>query len=187
MSKTPAPLKAGARKIPVTRLIADARNYKEINPVRLADLMRDIAADPEHFQARPIICDQHGVIIGGEQRWRAAAELKWKTVPGFVIVDPTPARRREIMIRDNTEYGEPLEGALAELVAEQEADPNADLAALGLPEEDLQHLLEVANPDFTPGGPDGGSRLDQRMTRTIVCPHCKTEIPIQGTSVASDA
>jgi ParB-like chromosome segregation protein Spo0J len=176
--KNPAALKAGRRKLAVSRLHPDPQNYKEITPERLDDLARDIERDPEHFDARPIICDEKGTIIGGEQRWRAAVELGWKHVPGYVIVKPTAARRREIMIRDNVPYGTEVEGALADLVAEQWRDDDAEIAHLGLPEADLKPLLELAGAVQPPEPPP--ARAKGKITRTVPCPNCGHEVQVQG-------
>lgn len=102
-------------------------------------LCESIQANPEFFEARPILCTPDMVVFAGNMRLRAARHLKQKTVP-VIIMDITEEKARELMIRDNVNNGQWDTDALAEMFEIPE------LAAWGMPE-------------FTFGGqagPDGG-------------------------------
>jgi len=49
----------------------------------------------------PILIDENGVILGGEQRWRAAIDLKIDQVPVRVISDPDEKKKLRILIHSN--------------------------------------------------------------------------------------
>jgi len=77
------------------RLIKDD-NYKR--------LVKSLEDCPGLFDVRPCICsDRTGelVILGGNMRYRAAKELKYKIVPVIVMKGLTEAQEKEIVIKDN--------------------------------------------------------------------------------------
>ena len=85
------------------------RNPRTIRDDDFKKLVQSIEANPDYFEARPLILsDRTGelVIIAGNQRYRAAKELKLKEVPTFLIKDLTEEREKEIIIRDNVSNGQ---------------------------------------------------------------------------------
>jgi hypothetical protein len=71
-------------------------------------LCKSILDNPDYFQARPLILsDRTGklIIIAGNQRYKAAKQLKLKEVPTFLIKGLTEEREKEIIIRDNISNG----------------------------------------------------------------------------------
>lgn len=85
------------------------RNPRTIRDDDFKKLVHSIEANPDYFEARPLILsDRTGelVIIAGNQRYRAAKELKLKEVPTFLIKDLTEEREKEIIIRDNVSNGQ---------------------------------------------------------------------------------
>ncbi len=85
------------------------RNPRTILDDDFKKLAQSIEANPDYFEARPLILsDRTGelVIIAGNQRYRAAKELKLKEVPTFLIKDLTEEREKEIIIRDNVSNGQ---------------------------------------------------------------------------------
>lgn len=72
-------------------------------------LCESITRNPDLFNARPILCsDRTGelVVIGGNQRLKAALHLGLATVPVFVFSGLSVEREREIAVRDNVTNGE---------------------------------------------------------------------------------
>jgi hypothetical protein len=72
-------------------------------------LCKSIIDNPEYFYARPLILsDRTGklIIIAGNQRYKAAKELKLKEVPTFLMKGLTEEKEREIIVRDNHSNGE---------------------------------------------------------------------------------
>lgn len=85
------------------------RNPRTISKENMNKLVESIKANPDYFEARPIICsDRTGklVIIAGNQRLRAAGMAGLSEVPVVVLHGLTEEREKEITIRDNVELGE---------------------------------------------------------------------------------
>ena len=84
------------------------RNPRKITPGAFKKLCDSIARDPEFMRLRPIVTDEKGVIIGGNQRYRACMELGMKEVPDAWVVrtaDLTAAQRKRFVIVDNGPAG----------------------------------------------------------------------------------
>src|SRR4029077_3846584 len=61
-----------------------------------------VAASIREFGFRqPIVVDEHGVIIVGDTRYKAALKLGLKAVPVHVATDLTPAQIKAYRIADN--------------------------------------------------------------------------------------
>jgi ParB-like chromosome segregation protein Spo0J len=104
------------KEIPLSRLRLWPENPRTIRPQRLEELKRGLQADPEMLQARPLLALPDGIVIAGNQRLRAAQELGWETIP-VITVDLTWERARLWALRDNNQYGDWDEPALAEMLA----------------------------------------------------------------------
>lgn len=82
-----------------------SRNPRTITPARLADLQRDLEADPGMLWARPLVAREDGTVLMGNQRLAAAVALGWQTIPvAYVEVSDEVATLRAL--RDNVGYGE---------------------------------------------------------------------------------
>jgi DNA modification methylase len=143
------------------RLITSIRPY-ENNP-RLNDEAVDaVDASIKAFGFRqPIVVDEHGVIIVGHTRYKAALKLGLETVPVHVAVGLTPAQAKAYRIADNqtatlSQWNEdllPLE--LADLQG-----MGVDLDLTGFSADDLLRLLDpgsatgLTDPDDIPEPPD---------------------------------
>jgi DNA modification methylase len=98
---------------------------------------------------QPIVVDQHGVIIAGETRYKAALQIGLKMVPVLVATHLTPERIKAYRIADN-KTGEIAEWDHDRLVQEVvELEQMAfDLDLLGFTAEELQ---ELSGAEITPG------------------------------------
>jgi DNA modification methylase len=162
----PTPLHASAHSNTSTRLdvqelrLASLRpwpdNPRKIRPQRLDDLKRALEADPAMLWARPLIALPDGTVICGNQRLLAARALGWETIP-VLVVDLGPDRARLWALRDNAQYGDWDETALAGLLAELAAD-GVELALTGFATTDLDTLLAgivaPVDPEEAPTLPD---------------------------------
>jgi hypothetical protein len=82
------------------RLIKDA-NFKK--------LVKSLKEDPELMRLKPIIVDESNMILGGNMRYRALLELKYKEVNEEWVkkaTDFTPKQLKKFIIIDNQGYGE---------------------------------------------------------------------------------
>lgn len=143
-------------EVPVERLRLWPENPRRISDVRLEDLKKAMCADPEMLWARPLLALRDGTVFAGNQRLRAALELGWPTIP-VITVDLDPTRARLWALRDNNQYGEWDEAALAELLAELAAG-DIDLLLSGFAGQEIDRLLagvgEIADPDAVPPLPE---------------------------------
>lgn len=138
------------RATPLAKLHPNPRNPRTISESRFAALKDSLAADPDMLKARPVIALPDGTILAGNQRWRAAEALGWKTIPA-VTVDLDDERAKTWLLRDNVAYGENDEDLLAELLYELEQS-SADLLPLtGFPDDELQRLLDSVRGDSMNG------------------------------------
>lgn len=90
-------------------LVENPDNPRKSTPEGIKELAKSIADNPDFFEARPILLsDRTGVlmIIGGEQRSKAARSLGMEEVPTILFSGISEEREREIMILDNTHRGE---------------------------------------------------------------------------------
>jgi DNA modification methylase len=78
------------------RLIKDDKFHK---------LVQSLKDFPEMASVRPIVVNQDMVILGGNMRYKAMKEAKWKEVP-VQVVDWDEAKQREFIIKDNVGFGE---------------------------------------------------------------------------------
>lgn len=78
------------------RLIKDDKFYK---------LVQSLKDFPEMANVRPIVVNQDMIILGGNMRFKAMKEAKWKEVP-VQVVDWDEAKQREFIIKDNVGFGE---------------------------------------------------------------------------------
>src|SRR3990167_64495 len=87
-----------------SKLKVHPNNPRFIKDDEFKALIKSIQEDSEYFEARPVICsDRTGelVILGGNQRFRAACDLKLKTVPCIVFSYLTEADEVRLMMKDN--------------------------------------------------------------------------------------
>jgi hypothetical protein len=78
------------------RLIKDDKFHK---------LVQSLKDFPEMASVRPIVVNQDMVILGGNMRFKAMKEAKWKEVP-VQVVDWDEAKQKEFIIKDNVGFGE---------------------------------------------------------------------------------
>ena len=122
----------------------------ENNPRRINDAAVDaVARSIREFGFRqPIVVDEHGVIIVGHIRYKAAIKLGLKEAPVHVIVGLTPAQIKAYRIADNqtnrlSDWDQ--DRLVVELMELQKLDFDLDLT--GFTAEDLCGLLSPPNPE----------------------------------------
>lgn len=84
------------------------RNPRNITPDALAKLVASIKRDPEFMVLRPIVVDADGVILGGNQRYRAIRKIGMKEIPDNWVAraaDLTEEQKRRFILVDNAPDG----------------------------------------------------------------------------------
>ncbi len=91
--------------IAIEKLILHPDNPRKIDDEQFAILCESIVKNSDYFETRPILCNKEMVVFAGNMRLRAAQKVGLKEVP-VAIMDITPEKERELMIRDNVSNGE---------------------------------------------------------------------------------
>ena len=95
--------------LPIKDVKPNPANPRLIKDDAYHRLVKSLADCPALFKARPLICsDRTGelIILGGNMRYRAAKELKYKEVPAIIMAGLTEDQEREIAIKDNGDFGQ---------------------------------------------------------------------------------
>ena len=95
--------------LPINNLIINPNNPRLIKDANFKRLVKSLKDCPSLFDARPCICsDRTGelIIMGGNMRFLAAKELQYKEVPVIIMSGLTEAQEKEIVIKDNGDFGE---------------------------------------------------------------------------------
>jgi DNA modification methylase len=135
-------------------------NPRTIAPEAMERLKASIQRDPEFMRLRPIVVDPDGIVIGGNQRLRACAELGIDPLPdGWVVRADrlTDDQRRRFILVDNAPDG--MSGAWDfERLAVDFAD--LDLGAIGFSADNMLSMFGdggtegLTDPDQVPEPPD---------------------------------
>jgi DNA modification methylase len=129
--------------VPLARLTPAPWNPRTITDKRFKDLCRSLADDPEFLWHRPVLAQADGTIYAGNMRYRAAEHLGMTTVPA-IIADVPPKLARERALRDNHQWGEWEDAALAELIYDL-TEGGTDPTTLGFDEAELARLIDMVN------------------------------------------
>jgi DNA modification methylase len=125
------------------RLIKDDKFHK---------LVQSLKDFPEMASVRPIVVNQDMVILGGNMRFKAMKEAKWKEIP-VEVVDWDEAKQREFIIKDNVGFGE---WDWNDLANNWETEKLQEWG-LDIPGFDAE-VIEAEEDDFAV--PDGGIETD---------------------------
>ena len=151
------------------KYITELVNIKEVknnpnNPRLIKDdkfkkLVQSIKDFPEMLNIRPIVVNEHMIILGGNMRYKACLEAGLKEVPIIKVDSLSAEKQREFIIKDNVSGGEWDWNMLANEWETNELENwGLDLIGFDLNTDDL-------GTDFTL--PDGDKAPFQQMTFTL--------------------
>jgi len=121
------------------RLIKDDKFHK---------LVQSLKDFPEMASVRPIVVNQDMVILGGNMRFKAMKEAKWKEIP-VEVVDWDEAKQREFIIKDNVGFGEwDWDNLANEYMPEELSEWGLDVP--GFDEPDPDGFEEKEKPQWIP-------------------------------------
>jgi hypothetical protein len=125
------------------------KNPRRISKAAMAKLCESIERDPEFMRLRPIVVDGDGMILGGNQRWRACKKIGMKTLPDDWVVqasDLSEEQRRRFVLVDNAPEGMAGGWDMDVLTAEY-GDLVVDLGLIEAPKEQPAEIdLAEDNP-----------------------------------------
>ena len=99
----PSQVKREKRK--VADLIPNDANPRYITEEKFHKLVQSVSSFPEMLEARPIVIDEDGLVLGGNMRYKAATESGMKEVPVMVVKGWTQQQKEEFIIKDNASAG----------------------------------------------------------------------------------
>ena len=81
-------------------------NPRLVNKAKYEKLKKSIQDFPEMLNLRPLIVNEHNVILGGNMRYKALVELGYKEIPVIRAEDLTERQAQEFIVKDNLSYGD---------------------------------------------------------------------------------
>jgi hypothetical protein len=95
--------------IKLSSLRPNSNNPRTIKSDRFKQLVKSIKDFPKMMALRPMVVDESGMVLGGNQRFRALQELGYKEVPDEWVKradELTPDEIRRFIVQDNESFGE---------------------------------------------------------------------------------
>lgn len=91
--------------VSIANIKPNPSNPRLIKDDKFKKLVQSLKDFPEMANVRPIVVNKDMVILGGNMRFKAMKEAKWKEIP-VEVVDWDEAKQREFIIKDNVGFGE---------------------------------------------------------------------------------
>ena len=96
--------------VPIGQLKPNPTNPRVLRDDKFAKLKASLQSFPDMLNKRPIVAvtDKDGkyMVLGGNMRLKACADLGMKEVPVILADEWTEEQRREFIIKDNVGFGE---------------------------------------------------------------------------------
>lgn len=93
-------------KVRVDFIKSNEKNPRLITDDKLRKLVKSIREFPQMLEIRPIVVDENMVVIGGNQRFKAAQMAGMTEVPIIKATDLTEEQKKQFVIKDNVNHGE---------------------------------------------------------------------------------
>lgn len=95
--------------ISINSLLKNPSNPRIIKDHKFKQLMSSIREFPQMMTLRPIIIDEHNIVLGGNMRLQAIKELGYVDIPAEWVKKVkglSEERKKEFVIKDNANFGE---------------------------------------------------------------------------------
>lgn len=168
--------------VPIEQVKLNEANPRLIKDHRFEQLVQSLIDFPDMLHVRPLVVDEHFVVLGGNMRLHAALRLGYHEIPILQVLGWTDHQKREFLIKDNASFGE----WNFEILANEWSMEPLGAWGIDLPKDWLE---EPEQPSADGGGsgdspdPDGEEEHEQRpqMTITFTSPEDlqKAEIDVQ--------
>lgn len=150
----------------VEKKLSELKPY-ENNPRKNDEAVEYVANSIKEFGFKvPIVIDKDGVIVAGHTRYKAAKQLKLKTVPCIIADDLNDEQIKAFRLADNKTAE--LAGWDFPLLDMELAELNMDMEQFGFKEfdhEDIDDFFE-----------DAQENEKEEKLHVITCPHCGKQI-----------
>jgi hypothetical protein len=146
--------------VKLTEIHTNPANPRIIKDDRFKKLVKSISDFPKMMELRPIIIDSGGMILGGNMRFKALQELKYKDIPDKWVKradELTEVEKQRFIIADNIEQGEWNWEELKDWDKDKLIDWGIDFP--------LTYGIEIGSDGFTL--PSGDKSPFQQMTFTL--------------------
>lgn len=118
--------------VPISKVKPNPKNPRTIRDSKFEKLVNSLRELPEMAEVRELICNTKGVILAGNQRYKAMKELGWKRVP-VRYVDWAEEQVRRFIVTDNVGYGEWTEDLLQDWGRDELEAWGMDIPDFGTP------------------------------------------------------
>lgn len=92
-------------KLPISQIKPNPDNPRQIKDDKFKKLVQSLKDFPEMAEVREVVVNKEHMILGGNMRYKAMLEAGWKEIP-VRVVDWSPEKQREFIIKDNLAMGE---------------------------------------------------------------------------------
>jgi len=90
----------------ITEVKLNPDNPRIVKDDKFKKLVKSIQEFPQMLLLRPLVVNKDNVVLGGNMRYRAMQELKYKEIPVVVADNISEEQEREFVIKDNVSFGE---------------------------------------------------------------------------------
>ena len=94
------------KEVKISEITENPDNPRFIKDFKYKKLVQSIKEFPEMLKLRPIVVNEHNVILGGNMRYKACIEAGLKKVHIMYANDLTIEQQKEFIIKDNVNFGE---------------------------------------------------------------------------------
>lgn len=171
-------------RLPLSAIYPNPKNPRFVKDNRFGLLIESLRSFPQMLEYRPILVDDDGMILAGNQRYQAAKALNMDTVPVQRVTGLTAEQMQELIVKDNVHVGEFAFSSFFDHANDWDV---FELQAWGLdlpfaPKTDpTADRTEVTDRDMASASNKLATPFSQGATkREITCPHCAGDFYIDN-------
>ena len=90
----------------ITEIKSNPNNPRIIKDHKFKQLVKSIQDFPQMLELRPIVIDEHNMVLGGNMRLKACIEAGLTDVPVIHANNLSEEKKKEFIVKDNVGYGE---------------------------------------------------------------------------------
>jgi ParB-like nuclease domain len=151
--------------VPIEQVKLNPDNPRLIQDNRFEQLVQSLIEFPDMLYTRPLVVDEHFVVLGGNMRLHAAMRLAFHEIPIIQVKDWDEDQKRQFLIKDNASFGEWDWNKLAN----EWSDEPLEAWGIDLPKDWLQEPTEAGSgADDSPDGYGEGGGESQPKECTML-------------------